>query len=185
MNISMRTKVRTSTRMTLAALVSVMVIGSLTACGGSSETAMEQAIEQESGVDTDVSLDDESVTITDDSGNVVSAGGDVTLPDEFPTDIPLFTEGTLVEAGVFPDQSAFNAAWTMNNPDIAAAEPYLQEFLAAGFTEESFMDMGTQDGISTVNYLLTRGDLTVMMAVQVEDTGAGVEGMVIITGSTM
>lgn len=183
----MNNRLFTRAHKNLTAIAAVVVIGALglSACGGGTEAAMEQAIEAESGVDTDVSLDDESVTITDDSGNVVSAGGDVTLPSEFPTDIPLFADGTLVEAGVFPDQSAFNAAWQMNNPDIAAADAYRDEFLAAGFTEDSFMDMGSQDGISTVNYLLTRGDLTVMMAVQVEDTGSGVEGMVIITGSTM
>lgn len=60
------------------------------------EKSIEKSIEQESGKDVDIDVDRNSMTIEDEeTGASLTAGEDVDFPDDFPSDIPKYKDGTL------------------------------------------------------------------------------------------
>lgn len=131
---------RIRSRTAMAALIAaVTILPSVAACGQAAEQAAEQAVEQAVGGDVD--LDDGSVTVTDDEGNEMAIGEDVSLPDSWPADVPTYDGGSLAMVSVEGDGSA-GASWMTDATPEEAAAAYGAALLDAGYTEESTTNMG-------------------------------------------
>jgi hypothetical protein len=119
---------RTSTARTVAPLALAAALAvTLTGCFGNpleglAESAIENIIEDQTGVDIDV----------DGSGNGVS------LPDAWPSDVPV-PEGAILSAIAIDE--TFQIAILV--ADDAAAQAGLDALLASGFESESTADYGT------------------------------------------
>jgi hypothetical protein len=98
------------------------------------EEGVEKAIEAESGGDVDIEV-----------------GSSVSLPEDFPTDIPLPDGGTLI-ASLRVEQS-----WSLSYEvdSLAQADELVQEF--GDWTQESVVDQGTNKFwiLSNDNYVVT------------------------------
>lgn len=131
---------RIRSRAAVAALVAtITIIPTVAGCGQAAEQVAEQAAEQALGGDVDVN--DEGVTVTDDEGNQVAIGEDVSIPDNWPAEVPLLEGGTPQMASVQADGSA-SVMWTVEATPEEAAAAYGAALIDAGFTEESTSNMG-------------------------------------------
>lgn len=116
------------TTMASIALTAVIL---LTACGG--EQLAEQIGEQ--AINGEVQIDDDSISITDEEGNELSAGGGTELPASWPANVPAFPDGDLVVATSMSEGSA-TALWETTQPVDAAAATYEALLVSSGFTLE-------------------------------------------------
>jgi len=124
----------TSTRraaLALAAAATALV--TLTACGGVAETVTEQAMEEAMG--GDVAINDEGISMTDDEGNQMAIGEGVAVPDNWPSNIPLY-DGTLVMVSSAADGTA-TASWTTEGDPAAVADAYGAQLEGAGYSLQS------------------------------------------------
>jgi len=124
----------TSTRraaLALAAAATALV--TLTACGGVAETVTEQAMEEAMG--GDVAINDEGISMTDDEGNQMAIGEGVAVPDNWPSNIPLY-DGTLVMVSSAADGTA-TASWTTEGDPVAVADAYGAQLEGAGYSLQS------------------------------------------------
>jgi len=124
----------TSTRraaLALAAAATTLV--TLTACGGAAETITEQVMEEATG--GDVAIDDEGITMTDDQGNQMAIGEGVAVPDNWPSNIPLY-DGTLVMVSSNADGTA-TASWTTEGDPTAVADAYGAQLESAGYSKQA------------------------------------------------
>lgn len=161
---------RTRTRVSTLALAAILALGTpvLAACGGVAEQAAEQAAEEALGGDVDIT--DEGVTVTDDEGNEVAMGENVSLPDNWPAEIPVYDGGTLQMVSVQADGSA-TAMWMTDATPQEAADAYGAALTSAGYTADSNSNLGgmitgqyTGNGYSVgVNSLEADGQTTVMV----------------------
>lgn len=150
----------TSTRraaIALAAAATTLV--TLTACGGTAETGTEQVAEEATG--GDVAIDDEGITMTDDQGNQMAMGEGVAVPDNWPSNVPLF-DGTLVMVSSNADGTA-TASWTTEGDPTAVADAYGAQLESAGYSMQS--DSNFDDSIIRE---YTSADLVIIVDV-VED----------------
>ncbi len=108
----------------------------LAACGQVAEVAVEQAAEQALGTDSNVELEGDGVTVTDAEGNSVAVGGDVAMPDNWPSTVPLFDGGMLSLVSVDADGTA-TALWSTPQDPQQAADAYGTALEAAGFAADS------------------------------------------------
>lgn len=124
----------TSTRRAVLALAAAATaLATLTACGGAAETLTEQAMEEATG--GDVAINDEGITMTDDEGNQMAIGEGVAVPDNWPSNIPLY-DGTLVMVSSAADGTA-TASWTADGDPAAVADAYGAQLESAGYALES------------------------------------------------
>jgi hypothetical protein len=131
---------RIRSRAATAALVAaIAIIPTVAGCGQAAEQVAEQAAEQAIG--GDVQLDDGNVTVTDDEGNEVAIGEDVSLPDTWPAEVPVYEDGTLAMVSTQADGAAF-ATWMTDATPEEAATSYDAALTAAGFTLETDSNMG-------------------------------------------
>jgi hypothetical protein len=157
----------------VAALASVALIltPALASCGQVAEKAAEQAAEQAIGGDVDVT--DGGVTVTDEDGNQMAAGENVTIPDNWPAEVPVYDGGTLQVVTVQADGSA-SAMWATDGTPQEAATAYAEALTSAGFTEDSTSNMGgmivnmyTGNGFEvSLNALDADGTTNLMVTVQ-------------------
>jgi hypothetical protein len=132
--------IRVRTRAAIGVLSAALVLAPvLTSCGQAAEQAAEAAAEQALG--GDVEVNDEGVTVTDDEGNQMAIGEDVSLPDNWPSDVPVYEDGTLQMVTVQADGSA-NAMWNTDASPEDAAKAYGAALESAGYTSESNSNMG-------------------------------------------
>jgi len=157
----------------------------LAGCSSTTESTTEEMIENliESGTGNGVEIDDDSLSMTDEEGGGFAAGDEVDLPPAFPTDVPLFTYGTLIAAAVFPEEG-FTATWRMEVPDEALVETYIAEWENAGFTQGGFLDMST-DGTRIWTYQMTSPDLEVAVSATIAegDSPEDEDSLVSISGT--
>lgn len=160
---------RIHSRAAIAALVAaVTLIPAVAGCGQVAEKAAEMAAEQAIGGDIDVN--DNSVTVTDDEGNEVTAGEDITLPDTWPSQVPPYEAGTLSLVTAQADGSAF-ASWLTDATPEEAAMSYGAVLEDAGYTIETESNMGgmfvreyTGNGYTvSFNTIASDGQTTVMV----------------------
>lgn len=122
------------TRILAAGGAGLLALSALTACGGASEqaaqTMAEEAVEGAMGGDVDIT--DDSMTVTDAEGNEMAVGTDITIPDTWPADVPLF-DGTLAVASVQADGTAY-AMWTTDVDASTAADAYGESLTTAGYS---------------------------------------------------
>lgn len=124
----------------------------------SAEKTIEESIEQSTGEDADVDIDNQEVTIH--SGDVTTHVDMKTQvwPSDAPAEIPEFTYGKInaVTTSDGPDIYTWNVVYEDVSAD--ALKNYNDELKAAGF-ETIFMDMGGQGGSITCE----KGDLSIFV----------------------
>lgn len=123
----------------IAALGLVMSPWLLSGCGGASEEAAEQAIEE--GTGGDVELDDDKVTFEDEEGNTFEYGAGAELPDSWPEEVPPFDGGELTNSLSTPDGAS--ASWTVEGSAADAVDAYDGQLTDAGFTLGAKADLGS------------------------------------------
>jgi hypothetical protein len=131
-------RLRQSTALLVAAALAAAV-PLLGACGSSVEQAAEQAAEQALG--GDVTIDDESMTFTDEEGNEIAVGEGIDLPANWPANVPAFEGGTLGVASVNADGTA-SAMWTTETSSADVVAAYGATLEGAGYTQTSTSAMG-------------------------------------------
>ncbi|MFA7323675.1 MAG: hypothetical protein WC005_04875 [Candidatus Nanopelagicales bacterium] len=120
----------TLARITVAA---TLLLGApiMSACGQSAESLTEQAIE--AGTGSDVDIEGDKVTVTDEDGTAVSIGEDVALPSNWPSDVPT-VDGTLFTVSVSETSGEASAMWKTAGDPAAMAGAYKSALEAAGYT---------------------------------------------------
>jgi len=116
------------------ALVTVLAVPTLTACGSAVQSAVENAAGNAIG--GDVNIGEDGLSVTDSNGNQIQVGGDVALPDNWPAEVPTVDGGKLATVMVAGDGASVNAMWTTEASMADAATSYSDALKAAGYTQE-------------------------------------------------
>lgn len=124
----------------------------------STEKAMEEGIEQSTGEDADVDIDNQEVTIQQGDATSHLDMGARSWPADAPDEVPEFQYGKIkaVNTTDTPDLYSWNIVYEEVPAD--ALKKYNDELKAAGF-ETVFMDMGGQGGSITCE----KGDLSLFV----------------------
>lgn len=126
-------------------LIALAAVSGLAACD-SSETLTEKAIEkyaEHQGVDMDIDLKDgaQSVTMQTDQGEMTTqVGGNVKIPDGFPSDVPFYEGLTLQTASTISDTYMLQAQ--SNEPLDKIVQYYVEAMPAQGWVKEAESNQG-------------------------------------------
>jgi len=114
----------------ISIILSFSLIFSIVSCGKAiekkTESAIEEAIENESGGNVDVDLKDEGAVVKDEKGEEAQIGEDVDLPEGWPGDIP-----------VYPD-SKFSVSTKTKNGETDKNEYAVWGIVTKGSVEEVY-----------------------------------------------
>jgi hypothetical protein len=137
---------RTNGRLATAALAAMLVLGApvLSACGGAAQQAAEEAAGNAIGGNVDIGS--AGVTVQDSAGNNITIGEDVTLPDNWPSEIPVYDGGKLSSVMIAGDGASLNAVWLTDASVADAAKAYGAALTAAGFTSDTTSSAGGMSG---------------------------------------
>ncbi len=156
----------------VAVIAFALLVPGVAGCGQATEQAVEQIAEEAlSSAGAEVDIEEGKVTVTGPSGEAVSVGEGVDLPDNWPADVPV-PDGTLM--GVSVDQ-ANGTAWAMWQLPAGTPEPvaaYKSALESGGFTVTS------ETSTSGMTVLTAEGN-----AQQVEVVGGDVDGELSLTVS--
>lgn len=122
-----------ATSLALSALLCLGIAGCSNPVDEAAERLTEQAIESAGGGEVDVDIDDETVTLSDEEGNELSAGEGASIPDAWPGEVPLFEGGDLMFATVQAEGTA-SALWETNASVEDATASYDAALTGSGFT---------------------------------------------------
>jgi hypothetical protein len=143
------------------------------------EKTIERGIENETGSQVDVDMDRNAVNITDEqSGASLSAGDEVTFPDDFPSDIPKYENGTLkmVTQNMGVNQYGYMMQ-TRDNAAVAAA--WLKdEAQKAGWQLQSSMTI-QQSTILMFERSGEESDMSLNVSVSVDEDDANAVNIVV------
>ncbi len=151
----------------IIAAVFVVAI-TLTACGEkTAEKTAEKAIESSTGGSADVDIDDDTVTINTNAGSM-SAGEEVDLPDNFPSDIYII-DGTIKMAMATTEIEGFSVSVETSKSVSAAKTEYEEKLVDDGwtitgmlsFTETASVTAEKDNRIVTVTIMEVDGVVTV------------------------
>lgn len=140
------------TRAASAALACMLVLGTsaLSGCDSAVQGAVEEAAGKAIGGNVDINSD--GLSVTDASGNAVQIGDDVSVPDNWPAEVPIYDGGKLKSVMVAGDGASVNAVWQTDATAEEAAKAYGDALLAAGYTAGSTIDAaGAMGGDYTGN----------------------------------
>jgi len=113
------------------------------------DRAIEKKIETETGHDADVNINDGSISFTDDaSGTSGQFGGNVKLPNDFPSDVPLPDGISLTGTASSPDGTWVTYTSNQSATDLGAW--YENELAADGFVKQGSFTTGSS---STLSYM--------------------------------
>ncbi len=105
------------------------------------EKVMEKAIESNTGGKATVDMEENSLRIQTDEGEMTMTAGDsAKLPADFPKDIFLYKGADLNTAVELP--TGFNLMLQTKDDSTKVSEAYLDEMRAMGWSKEMSMDMG-------------------------------------------
>ncbi|MDO8307857.1 MAG: hypothetical protein Q7V58_05815 [Actinomycetota bacterium] len=162
---------RLARTVSLSLLAGVLAVGAgtLTACGSAVENAVEEAAGNALG--GDVSIDEGEIAVTDEEGNEMLMGEDVAVPDNWPSEVPIYDNGRLISVMVAGDGSNVNAVWQTDATTEEAAATYGAALESSGFTvgdtsAVSGMTNATYEGNGytvTVTTLDAEGTATLMV----------------------
>ncbi len=115
----------------------------------SPERAVERALEQATGGDVDIDMDGNgSVRVTGDNGEEynVTAGEDVSLPEDWPSSVPLPSNARLSYAGSMnagdSETAGLSAVYTTKDSAAEVTEYFKSTFEAQGWKIEATMATG-------------------------------------------
>lgn len=139
-------------RRTVFFSLSVVSLLIFTGCGLTDklkEEAAKKVTEKvvESATNGEVSLDNNTVTFSD-SNTSLQFGDNVTLPDNFPTDIPMYDNSKVVGSSVSND--TFFVTLTSADPSSTVSEYYKTALPAQNWKIDNTQNFTTSDGQTTI-----------------------------------
>jgi hypothetical protein len=160
--------IRVRSRFAIAALVAGLALGAvtLTACG-SAQDAIENAAGDAIG--GDVNLEEGELSVTDSEGNSIQLGENVSLPDNWPAEVPAYDGGSLMTVVVSGDGATVNAVWLSDASPEDAMAAYSAILESAGYTKG---DVTAAAGMSTSTF--TGNGYTVTVLTMSSDSGSTV-----------
>lgn len=105
------------------------------------EEAVESTVESMTNGDVDVDIDDETITINTNAGSF-TAGEDVDLPDNFPSDIHII-DGTIKMATETTEIGGFSVSIETSKSVSAAKAEYEEQLVDDGWTQTGMLDFTT------------------------------------------
>jgi len=108
----------------------------LSGCGQIAESATEKLIEQAAGGSVDVNIEGDGVTVEGSEG-AMSIGGSVDLPDNWPSEVPTYGDGTLVLVSVDAASGSATAMWNTDQSVDDAASAVKSMVEGAGYSVDS------------------------------------------------
>ena len=118
----------------------------VTGCGErAEEKAMEKKIEEATGTKADVDLSKKGMKITGEIEGgkyTVTTGEETEIPKDFPDDVFIYRPSKAIMAMKIPE--GYSIALTTRDNRSKVLSAYRQEMKAKGWSEETFMSMGTQ-----------------------------------------
>jgi hypothetical protein len=122
-------------RSSVALAAGVLAAGMLlTGCGQMAESATEQLLEQAGGGSVNIDLEGENLTVEGEDG-AMSMGGDLSLPDNWPSEVPTFSDGSMVFVTVDTAAGSASAMWNTELSDATGSIKGAVE--GAGYAIES------------------------------------------------
>ena len=146
-------------RSSIVAAVILTVAGVATGCGG--EQLAEQLGEQ--AIDGQVDIEDDSVSITDQEGNEFAVGEGTEIPPTWPTEVPLYSGGTLVLVTSQSDGTA-TALWEAPETVDQAVAAYDDALTSSNFR----LDQDASIAGSIVRTYLSESHTVNVTAVEVD-----------------
>lgn len=125
------------------------------------ENYMEKTLEQQGGGDVDINVDDGSFKMETEDGTI-ETGGDVALPDNFPSDVYVY-EGKLLTVMQLASNNTLVSIETKDSP-AEVKDAYVEKMEADGWTQTGLMDFGT-----TVSILGEKGTRTLSVTIGKEE----------------
>jgi hypothetical protein len=152
-----------------------LAVPALAGCGG-----VQGAVEKAAGdaIGGNVDINSNGLSLTDSNGNQVQLGENVTMPGNWPADVPQFAGGKLVSVMVAGDGASANAMWTTDTATADAAKAYADALTGAGFTQDqnanaAGAETGQYSGNGyTVNVIVSGSGGTTSVLVNAEKSGA-------------
>lgn len=150
-----------------AATLGIAATLGLTGCGDVAERAAEEAIEQGSGGDVDLNLEDDSLSIEGEDGSLSIGGGE--MPEDFPADVTLPDGGTVVAGSSF--EQGGNKGWLVEStyPDDPKD---LADTVEGDLTGGGFDQVGTYSTNETTTATYEGNGYDVVTAVTGADSGS-------------
>lgn len=127
---------------TLIIAACLLLVVVLSGCKKAAEVAAEKGIESATGGQADVDIDDNSVTINTNAGSF-AAGGNVSLPDDFPADVHV-ADGTITAATTNTETSGYSVSIQTNESVTSLKDEYESELKKDGW--DVTMSLTIQDG---------------------------------------
>jgi len=166
------------TLIVIIVVIVLLVLGWFIVSRFTAEHMAEYAIERATGGDIDIDMrsDDEGeVTITTDEGTFeYSAGGSVSLPDNWPDDLPIMDEGSITYAGSMSPTAGEAGAVVVFDVDgsVSGVADYYKRALADnGWAVEATMQTGEMTIVSaakderTVGISIVAGDVVTTVTI--------------------
>ncbi len=162
-------------RLTLVTGLALLVAtgGSVTACGGGTDEAIEQQIENETGLDTQVDSDNGTITASQD-GTSVTVGEEADLPDGWP-DLPTPDGGEIISS-TSSDKNGRSiqiVTFKVEGDAAGAAKSLADQLEEAGYTLDGSAVSGPQAtyGLSNASYEIVILTLAETVTMTVEEKG--------------
>jgi hypothetical protein len=135
----------------------MLAVGLLvTGCGKSAaEKAAEKAVENATNGDASVDIDNQQVTINT-NGSSYQAGGDVSLPDGFPTDVYV-VDGKISMAYTYEKDKSYSIGISTEKTLAELKALYEQQMKEKGWASQASLDTATA---VTISYTKTVGRTT-------------------------
>lgn len=122
------------------AAVAVAVGTLLTGCGQIAESATEQLIEQAAGGSVNIDIEGDGMTVEGEDG-AISMGGNLDLPDNWPGEVPTFSDGSLVFVTVDAASGSASAMWNTESSVEDALGAMKGSIEGAGYAVDSESQM--------------------------------------------
>lgn len=135
-------RIRMNRGLLAAMMAATLAVPLIASCGSPAEETAQNVVEQavEGATGGEVDLSDDSMSITDEEGNEFAVGEDISMPANWPPDVPQYS-GTLSMASIQTDGTAY-AMWLTEASPAEAADDYGDLLSSTGFTLDQDSRMG-------------------------------------------
>ena len=150
----------------LVSLSAMLAVGTL-GC----QRAAERVVEESAGVRIDD--DGDTVTIQTEEGEATISGSDVSMPDDWPSDVPIYPGGELESSTSMRmgDSVQMAVTWTTSDDVTTVYEWYRNELPAAGWEVTGDFSV-EQSGQRTANISSSKGSSDANVFIGDESDGA-------------
>lgn len=161
-------------RWTLGLLVAALAL-TVGGCSAVEDKIGEEIGEEIAGaaIGGDVEVDDDSVTISGEDGDVTISDDSGKVPDEFPSDFPLYDDADLESSSSIKgeDGTSFYLSLTSSDEPEAIYDWFKSEFEAEGWEIVSDMNTNTDDGMTAI-ISVKKGDVDGSVTMATTDDGS-------------